>query len=151
MFNNIGGKIKALAKMLCWIGIAASIIGAIALWSLHNQYNYMTHTYNDTLGTGFVVLLVGCIGSWIGSFFMYGFGELIDETTANRRLNEDMYKMLYMQHHPDEKPTGAARAAVIGGHSIEGGTPQKAWKCSKCLGYNSSAVVVCEFCGQSKE
>ncbi len=151
MFNNIGGKIKAVAKILCWIGISASIIGAIVLWSSHNQYNYMTRTYNDTLGTGFVVLLVGCIGSWVSAFFMYGFGELIDETTMNRRLNEEMYKMMYEQHHPDEEPTGAARAAAIGSHSIEGGKPEKAWKCSKCLGYNSSAVVVCKFCGKSKE
>ena len=26
MFDNIGGKIKAVAKVICWIGIITSII-----------------------------------------------------------------------------------------------------------------------------
>lgn len=144
MFDNIGGKTKTLAKVLCWIGIIASLVFAIVLWS-QNSYR------NPTVALGFGVLIGGALSSWIGSFFVYGFGELIDETTMNRRLNEEMYKMMYEQHHLDEEPTGAARAAAIGSHSIEGGKQEKAWKCSKCLGYNSSAVVVCKFCGKSKE
>lgn len=32
-------------------------------------------------GVGLVVIIVGCLGSWIGSFFTYGFGELIEKTT----------------------------------------------------------------------
>ena len=151
MFDNIGGKIKTLAKVLCWIGIIASLVFAIVLWSQNNQYDYVTRARTNTIGTGLIVLVIGCLGSWMGSFFMYGFGELIEETTRNRQFNEEMYKMMYEQHHPDEEPTGAARAAAIGSHSIEGGKPEKARKCSKCLGYNSSAVVVCKFCGTSKE
>lgn len=31
MFNNIGRKIKTLAKVLCWLGIIASVISGIAM------------------------------------------------------------------------------------------------------------------------
>ena len=36
MFNNIGSKIKALAKVICWIGIIASVIGGIVLM-IHDE------------------------------------------------------------------------------------------------------------------
>ena len=29
MFNNIGGKIKALAKVMCWIGIVMTVLSGI--------------------------------------------------------------------------------------------------------------------------
>ena len=28
-----------------------------------------------------MIIIVGCLGSWIGSFSTYGFGELIEKTT----------------------------------------------------------------------
>lgn len=71
MFDNIGGKIKALAKAVCWIGIIASIIAGIVTMSLDE----------DMAGIGLVIILVGCLFSWVGSFFAYGFGELIEKTS----------------------------------------------------------------------
>ena len=38
------------------------------------------------VGTGFAVLIVGSLVSWIGSFFVYGFGELIENTTVIAEL-----------------------------------------------------------------
>ena len=32
MFDNIGDKIKTLAKVLCWIGIVISVIAAIGFF-----------------------------------------------------------------------------------------------------------------------
>ena len=32
MFDNIGGKIKGLAAVVCWFGIFGSIIAAIAFF-----------------------------------------------------------------------------------------------------------------------
>lgn len=70
MFNNIGGKIKTLAKFVAWIGIIGSIIGGIALIATDDAF----------IATGIIVLLGGSLLSWIGSFFTYGFGELIERT-----------------------------------------------------------------------
>ena len=51
MFDHIGNKIKNLATVICWLGIAASVIAAIAAWS--------------TIGflRGLIALVAGCLGS----------------------------------------------------------------------------------------
>ncbi|MFR5796171.1 MAG: hypothetical protein ACLUI3_11915 [Christensenellales bacterium] len=41
MFDDIGGKIKTLAKITCGLGIAASIIGDCA-WMQNSNYNPTT-------------------------------------------------------------------------------------------------------------
>lgn len=73
MFDNIGGKIKTLAVILCVLGIIASFAGAVALWAQSSRYN-------DTILEGVAILVAGCIGSWVGSFFIYGFGQLIENS-----------------------------------------------------------------------
>lgn len=69
MFDNIGNKIKTLAKVVCFIGIVSSLITGIVLGNLLSS------------GVGLVIIILGCLLSWIGSFFTYGFGELIEKTT----------------------------------------------------------------------
>lgn len=76
MFNNIGRKIKTLAQVICWVGIIASIVAAIVVLS--------TRPRNDEW-LALLILVGGSLFSWIGSFFTYGFGELIEKTTAIER------------------------------------------------------------------
>lgn len=75
MFDNIGKKIKSLASILCWVGIIAYIILAIIMFAIaadaYDEELYIT--------LGVIFLFVGPLMSWISSFFMYGFGELIDK------------------------------------------------------------------------
>ena len=80
MFSNIGGKIKRLATAISVIGIGLSVIcGSIMIIAGANSGGAM-------VGTGFAVLIVGSLVSWIGSFFVYGFGELIENTTVIAEL-----------------------------------------------------------------
>lgn len=83
MFDNVGDKIKGLAKALCWIGISASVVYAIVLW-MQNSYR------NPTVALGIGILVGGCCVSWISSLCLYGFGELIEETQKNRRINHTL-------------------------------------------------------------
>lgn len=78
MFKNIGGKIKGLAKVICIVGIAISIVVGIGM--ICSGYN------GAMVGMGFAVMIVGSLVSWIGSFFAYGFGELIENTTVIAEL-----------------------------------------------------------------
>ena len=73
MFNFIGGKIKALAKVVCWLGIIGSVITGIGM---------MASSRESEIILGILVIILGSLISWIGSFFTYGFGELIE--TADR-------------------------------------------------------------------
>lgn len=69
MFNYIDSKIKGLAICYTIAGIIGSIAGAIY---------YFIH---GVALIGFLILIFGILASWIGSFMLYGFGELISKTT----------------------------------------------------------------------
>jgi len=87
MFNNIGTKIKVLAKILCWVGIVLSVITGIAMIAAGNTAHvnvYGEITTVSTIPTGISIIVVGCLLSWIGSFFTYGFGQLIENSDAIR-------------------------------------------------------------------
>ena len=68
MFNNIGGTIKGFAKFLTWVGIIASIIVGIKLVKNENAY-------------GFLVIIGGILISWMSSWLLYAFGELVENST----------------------------------------------------------------------
>ena len=67
MFTNIGHKIKILAQILCWGGIIISVGIGISLFDVSEL-------------TGCIVLLAGPCISWPSSFFMYGFGQLVENS-----------------------------------------------------------------------
>lgn len=83
MFDNIGKKIKTLAQVICVLGIIASAIGGIILWITGG-------------GLGFVISLVAipisAVVSWVGSFGLYGFGQLIENTDILVAQNEKKSK-----------------------------------------------------------
>ena len=74
MYNNIGKKIMGLAKFVAWIGIIGSIISGIFIISAGSQI-------------GFLTIVLGSLVAWVGSFVLYGFGQLIDDTSSIRRTN----------------------------------------------------------------
>ena len=82
MFDNIGGKLKGLAKVLCWTGIAASVIAAFALWSTSSYYN-------NTIGTGLAVLVVGVCASYVASWSIYAFGQITDDLHSMRMATDE--------------------------------------------------------------
>lgn len=70
MFDNIGSKLKAVAEVFAWLGIiASSIFGLVIMFA--NE---------DTPLPGLIIIVVGCLGSWLSSLSMYGFGQLIENT-----------------------------------------------------------------------
>lgn len=74
MFDNIGGKIKTLAKVLCWIGIVGSVIAAIGFFTSGNGI------------TGWSMLIAGSLGSWISSFTLYALGEITENSATQTQL-----------------------------------------------------------------
>ena len=79
-FDDIGGKIKNLAKWSCWITILliwitapiSFIVLASADWSAE-------HCWIPLVGA-----IVGPIFVWYGSWAMYAFGEFVEDTHAIR-------------------------------------------------------------------
>lgn len=82
MFTNIGGKIKTLTKVVCWIGIVASAIGGVVCM------------FDDEVLAGLAMIVGGALASWVGSFVLYAFGELVENVAviAEMRVKADAEK-----------------------------------------------------------
>lgn len=105
VFRNIGRKIKGLAKVLCWIGIIFSILGgvAIALLGATNMQVIAGAAADipEVSGVMFIfggvlVAVVGSLSSWIGSWLLYGIGQLIDNSDHTRVLAAEISRKLDM-------------------------------------------------------
>ena len=70
MFNNIGGKIKTVAMTLCIIeSVISAILGLVLIV-----------VDKSTIATGILLIIVGPLLAWLGSFLLYGFGQLIENS-----------------------------------------------------------------------
>lgn len=124
MFNNIGGKIKTLATAITVIGIIISIIIGVMLTGVYGN-------------GGFVIALVGSFFSWIGSFVLYGFGEMIDllkkiSGELGKSDNDETYEV-------DNTLDKSAKQEThkINSNNSEYGKSNDFWVCPQCNKKNS--------------
>ncbi len=83
MFNNMGRKIRTVGKVFCWIGIVIAILAAIA--GIIAGVAAVRYSGNVGYVVGIIIgsILGGCLLallSWVGSFMLIGYGELIENT-----------------------------------------------------------------------
>jgi hypothetical protein len=91
MLKNIGEKIKMVAVISFLLGVLASIIAAIVLFT------------QELVGIGFLVLVCGSIASWLSCIAFYGFGELIVATSCNNAALVEIHSKLYTLERNVEK------------------------------------------------
>ena len=90
MFDNIGRKIKTLAKVLCWIEIISSIIVAIIM--IYTSNTAFSYRESDSLAavslrtSGWILLFVGPLISWISFFVLYALGEITENSATQAGL-----------------------------------------------------------------
>jgi hypothetical protein len=79
MYNNIGRKIKTLAKVIC---ICIAVVWIIIGFSL------ILNRYSSPFVRlmGLLIILIGPLFAWVNSFLLYGYGELIEQN--KEMLNE---------------------------------------------------------------
>ncbi|MBQ9866070.1 MAG: hypothetical protein IJM34_03540 [Lachnospiraceae bacterium] len=85
MYDDVGKKIKVIAKVACWVGIAFSVITGIQAGRLIGGL-----TGEFSFGTFFGTAIGGAFLSWLLSLFLYGFGELIENTNSIARRFEEI-------------------------------------------------------------
>lgn len=137
MFDDIGGKIKTLAKAQFGIGAVAFCIAGIALLSVGN------------ILAGVLTMGLGILGSWIGSFFTYGLGELLE--TA-KELNQNMVQLRNeiseAQRFSKESkaPSPVPAPKVISKREPAKPDPNKVYEVVR-----SENGITCPFCGQTQK
>lgn len=86
MFNNIGGKIKKVSEIATTVGMIASVVLGIIIM-LPGDLMVLV---------GLLVMVLGCFFSWIGSFLLCGYGQLIE--------NSDKLVLLHMEESGSSEP-----------------------------------------------
>lgn len=95
MYNDIGKKIKYLAILNAVAGTVGSLIGGILI--INSAYGMIplfdSSSMGDTISiAGWLVIIGGSILSWISSWLLYGFGELIERTVHNEENTRKLYQ-----------------------------------------------------------
>ena len=90
MFENIGGKIKGLAKFIFWVISIISIIGGgvIIFTGLANSDSDSSSKIASIV-VGILSAVGGVLLAWIQNFLLYGFGELVDSNQKILRIMEN--------------------------------------------------------------
>lgn len=93
MYKNIGDKIKGLSIIITICGIIFSLIAGIIQCT------------QDEIGFGLLTIFGGSIGSWLGSFLLYGFGQAIDDLDflAGSLLDKQQDKQQRKQQAEEKK------------------------------------------------
>lgn len=109
MYKNIGKKIKTLATVICWIGIIVSIIAAIAsiIVAIASGIDeeYLIITIIAALAGGALM----CFLFWISGFMLYGYGEMIDQSTETAQNTKTLIYIFrnFMEHQQTANESAA--------------------------------------------
>jgi len=135
MFDFIGEKIKKLAKVICWLGIISSVLLGFMIMSTEGDPLISTLLglpmidEEEIVIFGFLYMIIGSILSWISSFVLYGFGELIDTTmNISRTIDRKLDRLTLNRNTQSEVADG--------------------WKCAHCGKENSNVSSQCKGCGK---
>ena len=84
MFNHPGKKIMLFAKILFWIqGIASTVLPFVGLVMFLDSEPELI----EFIGVFFLCIVgvaIAWVLAWVTSIFIYGFGQLIDDTEVSR-------------------------------------------------------------------
>lgn len=96
-YDNIGGKIKGLAKLIFAILAIAAVITGFVLMAQDE----------DMILIGLLVVVFGPIVAWVSSLFLYGYGQLIE----NSDIIAAEYNRKNEKHEKDVAKSNAKKEA----------------------------------------
>lgn len=88
MSDNIGNRIKGLARLVFLVGLVCSGVGMIGMWITGTGLRDNAGGFTIFL-VGLLIGAVGCLLSWMALCLISGFGQLIEDTQAIRHNAED--------------------------------------------------------------
>ncbi len=102
MFENVGGKLQVVAKILFVIGVIDSIILAIGVWipesltQLIISFILQIDDFISAVATfaqfiySLIVLALCLLESWLFSAWIYGFGQIVENSDVLVAASESM-------------------------------------------------------------
>jgi len=135
MFDNVGGKLKTIAKVEMIIGIVASVILG---------FTFLT---GGRVFGGLLIVIIGVFSSWFGSLVIYGIGQAVENS-------ETILYSVRNQNNSEMNKSKMSTAPVgMNYHAIDEMAAQKEangeWRC-ECGRVNKKYVSTC-VCGKSRK
>ncbi len=132
MFENVGKKIKTLATVVCVLGIIISILSGIS-----DVFFGGFFAGTEDVIVGILRMAGGSFASWIGSFFIYGLGELIENSAKIAKACDMM---------------GRSHIWALPVKENNPPTPEysETWTCKECGEINQRSARICKSCGKDK-
>ena len=127
MFDNIGKKCMGLAKVVCWLGIIGSCLGAIGFFIEEANFE------------GVVVLIAGVLTSWIGSWALYAIGETAEDART---------AAYYSAHSWDLSGSNTSSISSEPKTSFKMQSTDESWTCVNCNTENPANNTKCRKCGK---
>ena len=129
MYENIGEKIKGLAKAMFIVEAIGAVITGIALPA----------TDDDFILAGLLTLFCGPIVAWVSSWVLYAFGQFVEDTHAMRKK---YYPMAEEQANREAEEKANREAEEIAQKKAQ------TFSCPKCSNTVNYGDVSCGSCGQ---
>lgn len=137
MFSNIGNKIRILAKVICIIGMVFAALSGLALIIVGITMVVQRIPAGAILiFGGFIFAGFGALFAWIGSFVLYGYGQLIHSV---QNLEN---KVCGLEENLSSAAPASASYEPVEEPVIQAGT------CPNCGTQNSADSSFCIKCGQ---
>lgn len=145
MFDDIGQKIKDVAKIGCFIGMGLMVIYGVVFM------------FTTSFFGGLLIAVLGALAVYASSFTMYGFGELVESAMVLR--DAQLKKQQQEQEH--EQASTPRRSRMAGNRESSGYSlmqmatqretqSSKGWRCQKCGKSNTSTALFCTDCGADR-
>ena len=165
MFDNIGEKIKKVAKVIAWTEIVLSIIGGVIM--LIGGFSNVFDGYSDAwiiVLLSPVAVVVGCICAWLSVITLYGLGELIVKMSKNEENTRMILRTMQYNNSRSQESgrTEKANPTVpqvqpvkekqeIVGNASKSVRHQEYWVCGNCKTKNLNSRTDCWSCGRAFE
>lgn len=138
MFENVGGKIKTLVKVMFFLEAIVFIVGGIIIASSYNR--------DEMIWTGVGVAVVGPLVAWISSLALYAFGELVESVmNINRNIRGNCGLS-----NQNQAQNAVFKTNLVPEQTKQGGFLENYWTCSRCKRENSGHNTECWYCGEKK-
>ena len=129
MFDNIGGKIKSLAKTVTVLGIIISVVAGVVLMAAGRNGGFIP---------GLITMAIGSLAAWLGSFLLYGFGTLVENSDIIAR------SMSNLKTEEGTRPLSSISPLA------SKPSPAQSWVCKECHTTNAVDRIFCKDCGKIK-
>ena len=158
MFNNPGGKLKGLAKVVFWLELILFILsGLVVIISGINgsgslSYNGYRASMSPAVAVvaGILIIVFGIFIAWISTISLYAFGELVESNDKILQIvgaRRAAAPQAVPQAAPAPQPAPAAQNNY-GGYTIAAPQQPESGKCPYCGTATTPGMKFCTLCGR---